>query len=177
MCRNDPIYAALGQTNGKGWLAMQKITTFLWFDDEAEEAAAHYTSIFDNSRIVDVTRNGETGPGPAGSAMTVTFELEGQQYIALNGGPEHQFTEAISLYVDCQTQDEVDDLWRKLSEGGEEGPCGWLKDKYGLSWQIVPRTLIDLLRDPDRAKADRVMAAMMGMKKIDIQGLEEAYVG
>jgi predicted 3-demethylubiquinone-9 3-methyltransferase (glyoxalase superfamily) len=156
---------------------MQKITTFLWFDDQAEEAVAHYTAIFGNSRVVDVQRYGEAGPGPAGSVMTVTFELEGQRFIALNGGPEYKFTEAVSLYVDCETQQEVDELWAKLSEGGEEGPCGWLKDRYGLSWQIVPKTLIELLGDPDPAKAGRVMAAMLGMKKIEVDQLQAAYAG
>jgi predicted 3-demethylubiquinone-9 3-methyltransferase (glyoxalase superfamily) len=155
---------------------MQKITTFLWFDNQAEEAARLYTSIFDNSRIVDVQRYGEGGPGPAGTVMTVRFELAGQQFIALNGGPHHQFNEAISLYVDCGGQDEVDELWAKLTaDGGEEGPCGWLKDRYGLSWQVVPKRLIDLLGDPDPAKSSRVMQAMMQMKKIDVQALEDAY--
>jgi predicted 3-demethylubiquinone-9 3-methyltransferase (glyoxalase superfamily) len=154
---------------------MQKITTFLWFDNQAEEAATHYTSIFDNSRIVNVQRYGPAGPGEPGTVMTVTFELAGQQFIALNGGPEFTFTEAVSLSVDCATQDEVDELWAKLTDGGEEGPCGWLKDKYGLSWQINPRQLSELLSDPDPVKSDRVMKAMLGMKKIDIQGLVDAY--
>lgn len=155
---------------------MQKITTYLWFDNQAEEAARFYTSIFDNSRIVDIQRYGEAGPGPKGDVMIVTFELAGQRFIALNGGPEFTFSEAISLYVDCATQEEVDELWAKLTaDGGEEGPCGWLKDKFGLSWQIIPRTLTDLLSDPDPAKADRVMRAMLEMKKIDIQRLVDAY--
>jgi predicted 3-demethylubiquinone-9 3-methyltransferase (glyoxalase superfamily) len=155
---------------------MQKITTFLWFDNQAEEAAKLYTSIFANSRIVDVQRYGEAGPGPAGSVMTVRFELAGQQFIALNGGPHHKFNEAISLFVDCTSQEEVDELWTKLTvDGGEEGPCGWLKDRYGLSWQIVPKRLMDLLGDPDPAKSNRVMQAMMQMKKIDVAALEEAY--
>jgi predicted 3-demethylubiquinone-9 3-methyltransferase (glyoxalase superfamily) len=154
---------------------MQKITTFLWFDNQAEEAATYYTSIFDDSRIVNVQRYGQAGPGEAGTVMTVTFELAGQQFIALNGGPQFKFTEAVSLSVDCATQEEVDELWAKLTDGGEEGPCGWLKDKYGLSWQIVPRTLTDLLSDPDPVKSDRVMKAVFGMKKIDIQGLVDAY--
>ncbi|MCW2640807.1 MAG: 3-demethylubiquinone-9 3-methyltransferase [Dactylosporangium sp.] len=154
---------------------MQKITTFLWFDNQAEEAATHYTSIFDDSRIVNVRRYGQAGPGEAGTVMTVTFELAGQQFIALNGGPEFTFNEAVSLYVDCATQEEVDELWVKLSAGGEEGPCGWLKDKFGVSWQIVPKTLTDLLSDPDPVKAERVMKAMLGMKKIDTQGLVDAY--
>jgi predicted 3-demethylubiquinone-9 3-methyltransferase (glyoxalase superfamily) len=156
---------------------MQKIRTCLWFENQAEEAANYYTSIFDDSRIVDVQRYGEAGPAEPGSVMTVTFQLAGQELIALNGGPEFKFTEAISLYVDCASQEEVDELWAKLTDGGEEGPCGWLKDRYGLSWQIVPRTLTDLLSDPDRAKADRVMKAMLGMKKIDVQGLVDAARG
>jgi predicted 3-demethylubiquinone-9 3-methyltransferase (glyoxalase superfamily) len=154
---------------------MQKITTFLWFDNQAEEAANHYTSIFDNSRIVGVQRYGEAGPGTPGSVMIVTFELAGQQFLALNGGPEFKFTEAISLSVDCANQEEVDHYWSRLTEGGEEGPCGWLKDKFGLSWQIVPRKLTELLADPDPVKADRVMKAMFEMKKIDIQALDDAY--
>ncbi|MGY0064598.1 VOC family protein [Streptomyces sp. LZ34] len=154
---------------------MQKITTFLWFDHQAEEAAHHYTSIFDDSRVVDIQRYGEAGPGEAGTVMTVTFELAGQRFIALNGGPHFTFTEAISLSVDCATQEEVDELWARLGDGGEEGPCGWLKDKYGLSWQIVPGKLMELLRDPDPVKSARVTKAMLGMKKIDIQGLVDAY--
>jgi predicted 3-demethylubiquinone-9 3-methyltransferase (glyoxalase superfamily) len=154
---------------------MQKITTFLWFDKEAEEATNFYTSIFDNSRILDVSRYGEAGPGAPGTVMTVAFELAGQRFIALNGGPEYKFTEAISLMVDCADQEEVDELWAKLTDGGEEGPCGWLKDRYGLSWQIVPRQLTELLSDPDPVKSGRVMQAMMGMKKIEVQGLEDAY--
>lgn len=154
---------------------MQKITPFLWFDNQAEEAMNFYVSVFKNSRVLDVTRYGDSGPGPAGSVMTARFQLEGQEFTALNGGPEFKFTEAISFYVDCQTQEEVDELWQKLSEGGEPGPCGWLKDKYGLSWQIVPRILTDLLNDPDPAKAQSVMKAMLQMSKIDIKGLQLAY--
>ncbi|MEU0807632.1 VOC family protein [Streptomyces sp. NPDC005970] len=154
---------------------MQKITTFLWFDNQAEEAANHYTSIFDDSRIVDIQRYGEAGPGEAGTVMTVTFELAGQRFIALNGGPHFTFTEAISLSVDCATQEEVDELWARLGEGGEDGPCGWLKDKYGLSWQIVPRKLTELMSDPDPVKSGQVTKVMLGMKKIDIQGLVDAY--
>lgn len=154
---------------------MQKITTFLWFDKEAEAAAKHYTSIFTDSRIVEVQRYGASGPRETGTVMTVTFELHGQRFVALNGGPEFTFNEAISLYVDCTSQDEVDELWARLGEGGEPGPCGWLKDKFGVSWQIVPQRLQELLSDPDPAKADRVMRAMLAMKKIDIAGLEEAY--
>jgi predicted 3-demethylubiquinone-9 3-methyltransferase (glyoxalase superfamily) len=156
---------------------MQKIMTFLWFDNQAEEAVDHYISVFDESRVVDVQRYGEEGPGEAGTVMTVTFELAGQRFIALNGGPQFTFNEAISLYVDCGTQEEVDELWRRLTEGGEEGPCGWLKDKFGLSWQIVPRKLTDMLSDPDPAKSQRVMQAMLKMKKIDVQKLTTAYEG
>ncbi|WP_327323882.1 VOC family protein [Streptomyces sp. NBC_01210] len=154
---------------------MQKITTFLWFDNQAEEAAQHYTSIFDDSRVTDVQRYGEAGPGEPGTAMIVTFELAGQKFIALNGGPQFTFNEAISLYVDCASQEEVDELWAKLSAGGEEGPCGWLKDKFGLSWQIIPKALTELLSDPDPVKSQQVMKAMLGMQKIDVQGLKDAY--
>lgn len=156
---------------------MQKITPFLWFDNQAEEAAEFYVSIFKNSKILGVTRYGEAGPGPKGSAMTVRFELGGQEFIALNGGPHFKFTEAISFSVDCKTQDEVDEFWRKLSEGGEEGQCGWLKDKYGLSWQINPAILGEMLSDSDAKKAKRVMEAMLKMKKIDIGRLRQAYDG
>ncbi len=154
---------------------MQKITPFLWFDDQAEEAANFYVSIFKNSKIVNIARYGEAGPGPAGTVMTVAFELNGQEFTALNGGPEFKFTEAISFFVNCESQQEVDELWEKLSERGEEGPCGWLKDKYGLSWQIVPTVLGELLNDPNPAKAQRVMKAMLQMQKIDIAGLKQAY--
>lgn len=154
---------------------MQKIITFLWFDNKAEEASNFYVSLFKNSKILDVSRYGDTGPGSKGSVMTVNFQLEGQEYIALNGGPEFKFTEAISLYVNCKTQAEVDELWEKLiAGGGEESQCGWLKDKYGLSWQIVPTALTEMLSDPDPVKAQRVMQAMLQMKKIDIQGLKNA---
>ncbi|MFG2843888.1 VOC family protein [Kitasatospora sp. NPDC048296] len=157
---------------------MQKITTFLWFDDRAEEAALFYTSLFPNSGITRVTRYGEAGPGPAGSVMTVEFELVGREYTALNGGPEFTFTEAISLQVECEDQQEIDELWAKLTaDGGQEGPCGWLKDRYGLSWQITPRVLIDLIAAPDRARADRVMASMLRMRKIEIQPLLDAARG
>ncbi|MEU1672240.1 VOC family protein [Streptomyces roseifaciens] len=155
----------------------QKIKPFLWYDGQAEEAAAHYVSVFDDSRIVGVQHYGEVGPGAPGSVMTVEFTLAGQHFVALNGGPEFTFTEAVSFSVDCADQEEVDRLSERLSEGGEEGPCGWVKDKYGLSWQITPRRLIELLADPDRAAANRVMRAMLGMHKIDIQGLEDAYRG
>jgi predicted 3-demethylubiquinone-9 3-methyltransferase (glyoxalase superfamily) len=153
---------------------MQKITPCLWFDTEGEEAAQFYTSLFPNSRIVDVTRYGSAGPRPEGSVMTVDFELDGQRFIALNGGPQFKFNEAISLEVDCENQEEVDKYWNALTEGGEEGPCGWLKDKYCVSWQIVPRVLIELISDPDQEKAQRVIAAMLKMQKIEIDELERA---
>jgi predicted 3-demethylubiquinone-9 3-methyltransferase (glyoxalase superfamily) len=154
---------------------MPRITPYLWFDDQAEEAANFYASVFKNSRVLDVKRYGEAGPGPKGTVMIVTFELEGQEFIALNGGPQFKFNEAISFYASCANQEEVDELWERLSEGGEQGPCGWLKDKYGVSWQIIPTALTDLLSDTDPEKANRVMSAMLEMKKIDIQGLEDAY--
>lgn len=154
---------------------MQKITTFLWFDNNAEEAIQFYTSIFKNSRVVSMSRYGDAGPMPAGMVMSATFELEGQQFMALNGGPEFKFNESISLYVDCQTQAEVDDLWHKLSAGGEESQCGWLKDKFGLSWQVIPRQLGELLSDPDPVKSQNVMRAMLQMKKIDVAALKAAY--
>ena len=154
---------------------MQKITPFLWFDDQAEEAMNFYVSIFKNSKVISTTRYGDEGPGPTGAVMTATFQLDGQEFIALNGGPEFKFTEAISFFVNCETQEEVDGLWDKLSEGGEEGRCGWLKDKYGLSWQIVPTVLGELLNDTDPAKSQRVMKAMLQMNKIDIAGLKRAY--
>lgn len=154
---------------------MQKITPFLWFDNQAEEAINLYVSVFKNSKILSMSRYGEAGPGPAGTVMTATFQLEGQEFMALNGGPDHKFTEAISLFVDCETQEEVDELWEKLSEGGEQGPCGWLKDRFGLSWQIIPSVLGELLGDPDPVKSQRVMQAMLQMRKIDIAGLKAAY--
>ena len=156
---------------------MQKITPFLWFDYQAEEAINFYTSIFKNSKIVSVSRYGEAGPGPAGSLMTATFQLEGQQFMALNGGPQFKFTEAVSFFVNCQSQAEVDYLWERLSEGGEEGQCGWLKDRYGLSWQIVPTVLGELLNNPDAEKSGRVMHAMLQMRKIDIAKLQQASDG
>src|SRR5438445_10041712 len=154
---------------------MQKITAFLWFDGKAEEAMNFYTSIFENSKIKSVTRYGEAGPGPKGTVMTGTFQLEGQDFMALNGGPHFTFSPAISFFVNCQTQQEVDELWEKLSEGGEKGRCGWLKDKYGLSWQIVPSALGEMLRDEDAEKSKRVMKAMLQMDKIDIKALKQAY--
>lgn len=153
---------------------MQKIVTFLWFDDKAEEAANFYTSLFKNSKIENVARYGDAGPGPKGTAMSVTFQLDGQQFMALNGGPLFKFTEATSLFVNCENQEEVDRLWDQLSAGGEKSHCGWLKDKYGLSWQIIPTALGKLMGDPDPAKANRVMKAMLKMNKIDIQALERA---
>ena len=157
---------------------MQKITTFLWFDHQAEEAAELYTSLFEDSRIVTVQRYGDAGPGKSGAVMLVEYELAGQRYLALNGGPQFTFNEAMSLSVDCENQEEVDRLWDALgADGGEPGPCGWIKDRFGVSWQIVPRTLVELLSDPDREKAQRVMTAMLGMKKIEIQGLLDAYKG
>ena len=154
---------------------MPKITPFLWFNDQAEEAMNFYTAIFKNSKISSVSRYGDGGPGQPGSVMTATFELDGQEFMALNGGPLFTFTEAISFFVNCETQAEVDELWEKLTEGGEESQCGWLKDKFGLSWQIVPSVLGELLNDPDAEKAGRVMNAMLQMKKIDIAGLRSAY--
>ncbi len=158
---------------------MQKITPFLWFDSQAEEAANFYVSIFRNSKIGTITHYEEEGAKvsgkPKGTVMTVEFQLDGQDLIALNGGPQFKFTEAISFSVSCETQEEIDEMWGQLSEGGEEGPCGWLKDKYGLSWQIVPPVLDEMLRDKDAEKSGRVMKAMLQMKKIDIQTLKQAY--
>jgi len=154
---------------------MNKITPFLWFDDKAEEAMNFYVSIFKNSKVLDISRYGKNAPYPEGTAFLVTFQLDGQNVMALNAGPEFKFTEAISMYVNCETQVEVDALWEKLSEGGEKSRCGWLKDKYGLSWQIVPTALGVLLGDKDPEKANRVMQAMLQMDKIDIKKLEEAY--
>lgn len=156
---------------------MQKIMPFLWFDGKAEEAMNFYVSIFKNSKVVKVTRCGDAGPGPKGSVMSATFQLEGQDFFALNGGPQSTFTPAISLFVNCETQAEVDELWQKLSDGGKEERCGWLKDRFGLSWQIIPSALGKLMNDPDRQKANRVMMAMLQMVKIDIAGLQRAYDG
>ena len=157
--------------------AAQKITTFLWFDNNAEEAVQFYCSIFKNSRIVNTTRYGDSGAGPKGTVMTVDFELDGQRFAALNGGPIFKFTEAISLVVNCETQEEIDYFWEKLSEGGQKVECGWVKDKYGLSWQIVPATLFDELFQGGDAQTDRVMRAVMTMKKLDIEGLKKAAAG
>ncbi len=154
---------------------MRKITPFLWFDNQAEEAMNFYVSIFKNSKVGRVTRYGEAGPGPKGTVMSATFQLEGQDFFALNGGPLFSFTPAISFFVNCETQQEVDDLWEKLSAGGKKERCGWLKDKYGLSWQIIPTALGEMLGDKDPQKAGRVMQAMMQMGKIEIEGLQRAY--
>jgi predicted 3-demethylubiquinone-9 3-methyltransferase (glyoxalase superfamily) len=154
---------------------MQKITPFLWFDGKAEEAMNFYVSIFKNSKIVSATRYGEAGPGPKGTVMTVKFELDGQEFVALNGGPQFTFTEAISFVVNCATQQEVDEFWEKLSAGGEKSRCGWLKDKYGLSWQVVPTVLVEMLQDKDAEKSKRVMQAMLQMDKLDINTLKQAY--
>jgi len=153
---------------------MQKIGPFLWFDSNAEEAANFYVSIFKDSKILKIARYGEAGPGPAGSVMVVNFQIEGQDFIALNGGPLFKFTEAISFVINCQTQEEVDHYWNKLTAGGQESQCGWLKDKYGLSWQVTPTILGELLADKDHKKAQRVMQAMLQMKKIDIAALKRA---
>jgi len=153
---------------------MPKITPFLWFESEAEEAAQLYTSVFPSSRIVGVSRYGEAGPGTPGSVMTVEFELDGERFVALNGGPEFSFTEAVSFQIDCETQEEVDHYWSKLGDDGEHGPCGWLKDRFGLSWQVVPSALPRLLSDSDREKAQRVMASMLQMSKLEIAELEAA---
>jgi predicted 3-demethylubiquinone-9 3-methyltransferase (glyoxalase superfamily) len=158
---------------------MQKITPYLWFEDNAEEAAKFYTSIFKNSRVINITHYGESAAEvsgrPKGTVMTVTFELEGQRFMALNGGPIFKFSPAISFLVSCETQQEVDDLWEKLSEGGQVEQCGWLKDKVGVSWQIVPNILGEMIKDKDTKKSERVIKAMLQMKKIDIQGLRKAY--
>jgi predicted 3-demethylubiquinone-9 3-methyltransferase (glyoxalase superfamily) len=156
---------------------MQKITPFLWFDDKAEEAAKFYVSIFKNSKMGNVSRYGDAGPGPKGTVMVTTFQLDGQEFMALNGGPTFKFTEAISFVVNCETQEEVDEFWEMLSEGGEKSRCGWLKDKYGLSWQIVPTVLGELMQDKDPEKSKRVMQAMLQMDKLDIQTLKQAYEG
>jgi predicted 3-demethylubiquinone-9 3-methyltransferase (glyoxalase superfamily) len=167
-----------GYANQKEKNNMQKITPFLWFDDAAEEAVKLYTSIFKNSKIGTIARYSEEAANasgrPKGSVMTITFELDGQEFMALNGGPHFKFTEAVSFVVNCETQAEVDEFWEKLSAGGQPGPCGWLKDKYGVSWQIVPTALGKLLSDPDPQKSKRVMAAMLQMTKIDIERLEQA---
>ncbi len=156
---------------------MRTISPCLWFDTAAEDAARFYTSVFPSSRILDVSHYGSAGPREEGMVMVVSFELDGQRFLALNGGPEFTFSEAISFEVECGSQEEVDRYWSTLSEGGEQGPCGWLKDRFGVSWQIVPRRLNELVADPDREKAQRVMAAMLGMGKIEIDELERAAAG
>jgi predicted 3-demethylubiquinone-9 3-methyltransferase (glyoxalase superfamily) len=161
--------------NSLGETKVQKITPFLWFDNQAEEAVNFYISLFKNSKVNTTKRYGDAGPGPKGSVMIVSFQLEGQDFIALNGGPSFKFTPALSLYVDCETQDEVDQLWEKLSAGGRKDRCGWLQDKYGLSWQIIPRALQQLMGDPDPKKSASVMKAMLQMDKIDIEALKKAH--
>jgi len=156
---------------------MKKITPFLWFDGKAEEAANFYVSIFKNSKILNLGRYGDAGPGPKGTVMVATFQIEGQQFMALNGGPQYTISPAISFFVDCETQAEVDELWEKLTAGGSEVQCGWLTDKFGVSWQIIPRTLMELMQDKDPVKSQRVFKAMMGMIKIDIEALRRAYRG
>ena len=156
---------------------MQKITTCLWFDNQAEEAAKFYISIFKKGKVLDVARYGDVGPGPKGSVMTVRFELEGTEFLSLNGGPHFKFSPAISLSVDCKSQAEVDELWEKLSAGGEKSQCGWVQDKYGLSWQIVPTVLVELIQDKDPVKSNRVMQAMLKMTRLDIKALQKAYEG
>jgi predicted 3-demethylubiquinone-9 3-methyltransferase (glyoxalase superfamily) len=170
-------FVILLHTHLKKEAIMQKITPFLWFTNNAEDAMNFYTSIFKNSKIIKVHRCGDAGPGPKGSVLTGTFQLEGQEFMALNGGPHYQFTPAISLFVNCETQEEVDDLWERLAAGGEKVQCGWLKDKFGVSWQIIPTALGRLLWDKDPKKSARVMQAMLQMKKIDIEGLKRAYAG
>lgn len=155
----------------------QKIVPNLWFDTEAEEAATFYTSVFENSRIVDITHYTEAGPRPAGTVMTVEFELDGQRFVGINGGPDFRFDEAVSFAITCETQEEVDHYWARLSEDGEEGPCGWLKDRFGLSWQVVPAGMGELFADPDPKRAERAMKAMLGMKKLDIAALRRAADG
>jgi len=154
---------------------MQDVTPFLWFDTEAEEAATYYTSIFDDGKITDIIHAGSAMPGAAGKVLEVDFELNGQRFIALNGGPQYKFNESVSFMIQCDTQDEVDRYWSRLTDGGEEGPCGWLKDKYGLSWQVAPKLIFQLLRDPDPVKAQAAMGAMLKMHKLDSAVLQAAY--
>jgi predicted 3-demethylubiquinone-9 3-methyltransferase (glyoxalase superfamily) len=158
-------------------MADEGFTTCLWFDGQAEEAAHHYVSIFKNSRIRGVVRYTEAGPGPAGAVMVVDFEINGQKFVGLNGGPQFTFNESISFQIHCDDQEEVDYYWSRLTEGGEEGPCGWLKDKYGVSWQVVPKVLLEMVTDSDQEKAKRATETMMTMKKFDIATLEKAYAG
>ena len=177
MAATNPTPAVGTSRNERTQPRTQKITTFLWFDNNAEEAVNFYVSIFKNSKILNTVRYGEAGPGPKGTVMTIAFQLDGVEYTALNGGPRFKFTEAISLVVHCQTQEEVDHFWERLSEGGEKVQCGWLTDKFGLSWQIVPDVLLELILDGDQQKTDRVMKAMLQMKKLDIEGLKRAAKG
>ena len=156
---------------------MQRITPFLWFNDNAEQAVNHYLSVFKNSKITSITHYGDAGPGPKGSVMTLAYQLDGQEFVAINGGPTYTITPAISFVVNCDTQEEIDYYWEKLTDGGQEIQCGWLQDKFGVSWQIVPPLLIELINDPDKAKADRVMQAMLKMIKLDINALKEAAKG
>jgi predicted 3-demethylubiquinone-9 3-methyltransferase (glyoxalase superfamily) len=156
---------------------MKGITVFLWFDGQAEEAADFYTSLFPNSKVTDVARYGEVGPGEPGAVMTVAFELDGRKFVGLNGGPQFTFNEAVSFAINCETQAEVDEYWERLGEGGEHGPCGWLKDRYGVSWQVVPTALPELLAQPDREAAQRVMATMLTMSKLDVEPLRRAAEG
>ncbi|RYD58364.1 MAG: VOC family protein [Sphingobacteriales bacterium] len=156
---------------------MQKITPFLWFDNNAEEAIQLYTSLFKNSKVKDIVRYGPMGPGPEGSVMTASFEIEGQEFAVINGGPMYKFTEAVSFVIHCDSQEEVDLYWNKLSEGGQEQMCGWLKDRFGLSWQIIPRAMIQMFKDKDGKRAQRAMQAMMKMRKIDIPALQRAFDG
>jgi predicted 3-demethylubiquinone-9 3-methyltransferase (glyoxalase superfamily) len=176
--RSIPLYIIIYRTHMNKTI-MQKITPFLWFDNNAEEAAKYYISIFKNSKIIDIVHYGESAAEASGrlkgTVMTVTFDLEGQQFMALNGGPVFKFSPAISFLINCETQEELDELWEKLSEGGEKEQCGWLKDKFGVSWQIVPNVLGEMLQDRDAKKSERVMEALLQMKKIDIQGLRKAY--
>lgn len=154
---------------------MQKITPFLWFDNNAEEAIQLYTSLFKNAKVKDVVRYGPAGPGPEGTVMTASFEIEGQEFAVINGGPMYKFTEAVSFVIHCDSQEEVDHFWSKLSEGGQEQMCGWLKDRFGLSWQIIPRVMLQMFKDKDAQRSQRVMGAMMKMRKIDIPTLQAAY--
>jgi predicted 3-demethylubiquinone-9 3-methyltransferase (glyoxalase superfamily) len=154
-----------------------KITPNLWFDTEAEEAADFYISVFPNSRVVHVARYTEAGPGEAGTVMTVEFELDGNRFVGINGGPQFKFDEAVSFQIDCETQDDIDYYWERLTDGGEEGPCGWLKDRFGLSWQVVPPGMHELFDDPDQARAERAMRVVLGMKKLDIAALQRAADG
>lgn len=177
IAENEPHGAATRIATESVKPSRQKITPFLWFNNNAEEAVNFYVSIFPNSKVLNVARYGDAGPGPKGTVMTASFQLQGQKFTALNGGPQFKFTEAISLVVHCETQEEVDEYWEKLSDGGQKSQCGWLKDKYGLSWQIVPDALIELGLDNDPEKARRVMEAMLQMSKIDIKKLKDAYEG